>query len=144
MHKVGHNMTKTIDQYGKRAVLFSIGCLATVLALIGVWTPGLPTTPFLLVALWAFSGSSQRLHTWLTSAPVFGAAMKHVKLFQEKRVVKKEVRIVAQLCAWSSFLVMLLLYGPRSYTTMIVFAAALLCSISMWMFRAKRVSDQRS
>lgn len=137
-------MMRTIDRYGKRAVLFSIGCLAVGFALIGVWTPGLPTTPFLLVALWAFSGSSSRLHAWLISAPVFGAAMHHVKLFQEKRVVKKEARIFAQLCAWSSFLIMLLLYGLRSYTTMIVFAAALLCSISMWIFRAERMTEQRS
>jgi len=39
---------------------------------IGAVVPGLPTTPFMLLALWAFSKSSRRFHDWLYAHPLFG------------------------------------------------------------------------
>ena len=38
--------------------------------------PLLPTTVFLLVALWAFSKSSPRFHDWLYRHPRFGPALR--------------------------------------------------------------------
>jgi uncharacterized membrane protein YbaN (DUF454 family) len=54
-----------------RPLFFSLGILSLGLGIIGVWTPVLPTTPFILLASWAFSKSSPRFHLWLSEHPRF-------------------------------------------------------------------------
>ncbi len=43
-----------------------------LLGLIGVLLPVLPTTPFVLLAAFAFSNGSPRMRNWLVSHAVFG------------------------------------------------------------------------
>lgn len=59
-----------------RPVLFVIGWTFLALGAVGVVVPGLPTVPFMLVALWAFARSSRRFHDWLYGHPVFGPPLQ--------------------------------------------------------------------
>ena len=55
-----------------RPLWLALGWLAVGLAVLGVVLPVLPTTPFLLVAVWAFGKSSERWRQWVYSQPTFG------------------------------------------------------------------------
>ncbi len=55
-----------------RVIWLLVGILALALGGLGVVLPLLPTTPFVLVAAFAFANSSDTLHQWLLDHNIFG------------------------------------------------------------------------
>lgn len=72
--------------------LITVGLVATGLAILGVILPGLPTTPFLLVALWAFARSSARFHAWLYRIPILQSALREAERFEQHRTMRRGVK----------------------------------------------------
>ncbi len=113
-----------------KPLLVLLGCVATVLALAGAVLPGLPTTPFLLVALWAFARSSQRLHDWLVRIPVLQTALVEARRFEEKRAMRPAVKIIAFMMAWASVAVTAFLAGGQKPVLLgIVAIAAIIATL---------------
>ncbi len=53
-----------------------IGWIALVLGIIGAFLPIMPTVPFLIVALWGFSKSSEKFHNWLYTHKLYGPMLQ--------------------------------------------------------------------
>jgi uncharacterized membrane protein YbaN (DUF454 family) len=62
---------------GIRLLWILLGLTCVVLGAIGVVVPLLPTTPFLLVAAFAFARSSARLTHWLHEQRTFGPLIRN-------------------------------------------------------------------
>jgi len=58
-----------------RILWASIGWIALLCGLIGAALPLIPTVPFVLLAAFAFARSSDRVHDWLVTHPVFGPSI---------------------------------------------------------------------
>ena len=80
----------------KRASLVLIGCVATGLAIAGAILPGLPTTPFLLVALWAFARSSDALLARLHRIPLLSHALAEAHRFEQRHLARAETRMLGK------------------------------------------------
>jgi uncharacterized membrane protein YbaN (DUF454 family) len=75
-----------------RGALLALGFLCTGIGIAGVILPGLPGTVFLLIAVWAFSRSSERFHVWLYEHPRFG---RTVRDWHAHRVIPVKAKIAA-------------------------------------------------
>ena len=75
----------------KRLFLISLGWICVSLAFVGVLVPGVPTTIFLIIALWAFTKTSKKLRYWLLHHKRFGPILTN---WQEHRVVPRRAKIL--------------------------------------------------
>lgn len=75
-----------------RLLFLTLGFICVGLGVLGALLPLLPTTPFLLVALWAFSRSSRRFHHWLYTHPRFGPRLQ---AWQQHGIVPVKVKVSA-------------------------------------------------
>lgn len=75
-----------------RWVYLGIGHAALGLAAAGVVLPLLPTTPFLLVAAWAFAKGSPRLERWLYEHPRFGPFLTD---WRDRRAIPRRAKAAA-------------------------------------------------
>tara|TARA_B100000287_G_scaffold400701_1_gene420139 strand:+ start:1291 stop:1719 length:429 start_codon:yes stop_codon:yes gene_type:complete len=69
-----------------------LGSVFVALAALGVALPGLPTTPFLILAAACYIRSSQKLYDWLISNKTFGPYLKD---YREGKGIPKKAKILA-------------------------------------------------
>lgn len=81
-------------QTNLKPLLLLLGWAFFCLGAVGVVVPGLPTTPFMLLALWAFSRSSKRFHDWLFNHALFGPSLQ---AWDRHGVISRRVKIFALL-----------------------------------------------
>lgn len=60
----------------RRWLFVVLGWIFFVLGMVGAVLPLVPTTPFMLLALWAFSIGSERFHRWLYHHRIFGPPLQ--------------------------------------------------------------------
>ncbi len=59
-----------------RLLYLLLGFITSSLGIIGAFLPIMPTVPFLIIALWAFSKSSQKFHDWLYYHKIYGPMLR--------------------------------------------------------------------
>jgi uncharacterized membrane protein YbaN (DUF454 family) len=105
-----------------RAVYLAIGLACVGLGVLGVFLPVLPTTPFLLISLWAFSKSSLRLERWLLEHKRFGPRLLAWRLH-------RVIPLPAKLAAWGSMIGSLTLMIVTGRSVIAIAAAASVMAI---------------
>ena len=103
-----HNPQTYLD-HAARLMLISAGMICVGLGAIGIIVPGLPTTPFLLLAAYCFARSSEHFHSWLLNHRWFGS---YVRNFEEGRGMTRRAKGITILLAWISFGVTIVFFVP--------------------------------
>lgn len=88
-----------------RLLWLAFGGVCVGLAIAGAALPLLPTTPFLLLAVFAFARSSQRLHDWLVDHRHFGPMIRnwreHGGIDRRSKLLAVAAMLVALLVSWA-------------------------------------------
>ncbi|MCA0901126.1 YbaN family protein [Microbulbifer agarilyticus] len=71
------------------------------LAVIGVFLPGIPTVPFLLLSAWFAARGSDRLHKWLYAHPTFGSLLIN---WEQQKAISRKSKILAVLMLCGSWI----------------------------------------
>ena len=120
-----------------RLIYFSLGWVFFGTGVVGAFLPVLPTTPFMLLALWMFSKSSDRFHHWLYHHELFGPPLQ---CWREHRVIPPIAKATSVTMMSISFVLMLV------YTSMPWWSFALIGMLMLygaWFILSKpsRVPD---
>jgi uncharacterized membrane protein YbaN (DUF454 family) len=89
-----------------RALLWLAGTISLALGLVGVVLPGLPTTPFVLLAAACYAKASPRLHAWLLNHRLTGPMLRdweaHRSLTRRtKTVAVSSMTLMVSVSIWS-------------------------------------------
>jgi uncharacterized membrane protein YbaN (DUF454 family) len=84
-----------------RPLLIVLGTLAVALAVIGMFIPILPTTPFLLLAAACYARSSDRFLNWLLHNRWFGA---YIRNYRAGRGMPRLTKILTLSALWATLL----------------------------------------
>lgn len=106
----------------------TLACASVVLALIGVFLPGLPTVPFLLLAAWAAGKGWPALEQWLLNHPRHGAAIRR---WRERGAVSRRAKWLASAMMLLSAVAMGLSPAPLAAR---VGVALLLAGVCAWLW----------
>ncbi len=79
-------------------VLLGVGAL--FVGIVGIVLPLIPTTGPLIIAAFAFSRSSDRMHDWLTNHRIFG---RFITDFRDGRGIPRKTKIVAVVAMTAAF-----------------------------------------
>ena len=88
-----------IDNKILRIILIAIGCCATILGILGIFLPLLPTVPLLLLAAACFVRSSDKLYRALLNHPHLGPLVRD---YLDGEGIPLRAKLIALAMIWIS------------------------------------------
>lgn len=109
-------------------LFIGLGYLCVALGFIGAVVPGMPTTVFLILAVWCFSRGSERCRVWLMSHPKYGQVLRD---WHETRSIPRGAKYAA-VCSMA----LSLLFTGAVFADTLIFVgimAAVLVPVAAWI-----------
>lgn len=109
-----------------RALYMIGGTLSLALGVIGIFVPGLPTTPFVLLSAAMYAKSSEKLYNWLLDNKFLGPRIKNYQR-QQGVTLKGKYRIIALML--TMVLISSLLFAKVLLLKVIIISAGIVGAI---------------
>jgi uncharacterized membrane protein YbaN (DUF454 family) len=113
----------------KKTLWFMAGIILLVVAYIGIFVPGLPWSTPVVGAAYCFARSSDRMHRWLYSHPLFGPFLTN---WQEKKIFPLKLKFF-MLASMSVSLVVL--WISTHNTNAVVWSGIFMLLVAVWAWR---------
>ncbi len=106
-----------------------LGFLSLGMAYVGVITPGVPYSPFVVFAAYCFSKGSERMHRWIYNHKLFGPFLTN---WNQKRVFPTKMKYF-MLAMMTSSLIIMMFSGVK--TIGIIYTAIFMACVAVWAWR---------
>ena len=129
MNSHKNNTTSKLNKNKLIRLLFVfIGSIFVGLAIIGIFLPGLPTTPFLILAAYFYIRSSKKLYNWLINNKILGI---YIKGYLSGKGMPLRAKIISLILMWvfGSFAVLFAIPDTLLFVKIIVFILLLIGTI---------------
>lgn len=113
----------------KKTVLIVFGSLALILGLIGVVLPGLPTTPFILLAAYCFAQASPALHQRLLNNRYFG---KMIRDWETDRSLSRRTKTFALASMVLMLIISLLSLSEKPVLQGVILLLGIIGTVVVW------------
>lgn len=123
----------------KRVAYLLGGLLAVGMAYLGAILPGLPTTPWVLLASYCFARSSPRLQRWLRRTPVFSGLIRD---WERHRGIRRPIKVVS-VCMVVAVVSASIVFGPLPVWLKWVIGGLAAVGISVIVFVVPTVQPQQ-
>ena len=119
-----------------RILLIILGSVFVAIGAIGILVPGLPTTPFMILAAACYIRSSNKLYNWLIKNKLFG---KHIKNIREGKGIPIRVKIFAQVMMTTFIFLAIIPFSPISVPNLFIKVIIFLAGLTSFWYVAYRV-----
>ncbi len=107
----------------------TLGFISLGMAYVGVVTPGIPYSPFIVFAAYCFSKGSERMHRWIYNHKIFGPFLTN---WNTKRVFPQKMKYFMLIMMTSSLVIMWLTAVP---VRGIIYTALFMACVAVWAWR---------
>ncbi|WP_111859947.1 YbaN family protein [Acinetobacter sp. CFCC 10889] len=114
----------------------SLVVIFIVLGFIGAILPGMPTTVFLILALWAASKGWPQVHDWLLNHPKYGATLR---AWRENGTVPRKAKWLASIMMTGSAILMLFTNAPLAVK---IFTNLTMFIVAIWLWTRPEVQNK--
>lgn len=112
----------------KKAVFFILGWICLILAYIGIITPGIPFSIFLIGAAYSFARSSKKMEDWIYNHRHFGPFLIN---WEKRRVFPRRAKY-AMVAVMSSSLIIMYFTVP---VQVVIYSGIMMLLIALWSWR---------
>lgn len=116
-----------------RTLWVCVGCASLALGAVGVILPLLPTTPFILLAAFAFARGSPRLQAWLVGNRAFGPIITD---WEARGVIAPRYKAIA--CTAMCAVLLASVLARLDWRLIAVQAVCMLCAAAYVLSRPSR------
>lgn len=112
----------------KKILFFTLGWLCLGLAYLGMITPGLPWSIFIVSAAYCFAKSSDKMHNWIYNHPKFGPFLTN---WTEKKVFPRKMKYLMIITMSTTFLFLLVTAPLKA----VLWSGGFMFLVAVWAWR---------
>jgi uncharacterized protein len=112
----------------KKALFFILGWFCLIMAYVGIVTPGIPFSIFLVGAAYCFARSSKKMEAWIYNHKHFGPFLTN---WEKKRVFPQKGKY-AMIAVMSSSLIIMMFFVPIKG---VIYSGIMMALVAVWAWR---------